>query len=222
MACASVKHAKGLMKQRNLVSSSLTPEAVLESIHVWRVHDEASQTATLYELPTWIERYNAMNPDVPVQLIIIDSMAFHYRAMDMNGSSNKSQENQDPTYSHQYNKKQQQQPTYALYLQRTKLLTNLATALNDLASSYSLAILAINQMTTKIDATTNTSQLIPALGESWAHAVATRLVVTLDDNHNKEDRSCRLAKSPSQPAGTARFRVIQEGIRDCNVSGGYS
>jgi hypothetical protein len=87
--------------------------------------------------------------------------------------------------------------------------------------------------------------VVPALGESWAHATATRLLLSKEtyfsvervaasddndsDNDNDDDndethqlerevrresRTCSLIKSAHRPNGTARYRILEDGIRD--------
>ncbi|KAG7361584.1 DNA repair and recombination protein radA [Nitzschia inconspicua] len=205
-------------------ASLLTPEEILSSIHVYRVHDETALLATLFTLKDFVQEQS--QGELPVRLIVIDSIAFHFRAV-------------TPTDA-QY------------YIQRAKTLTQLAAYLGDLASHYNLAVVAINQMTTKIVQTkggnssnsSNTlSTNVPALGESWAHATTTRLLLKMkeflvaetttattpedenDDHHTpskqdiyppqlRQDRTCTLIKSPNRPPGTVPFRITKDGIRD--------
>ncbi len=72
--------------------------------------------------------------------------------------------------------------------------------------------------------TDNNSNVIPALGESWAHATTTRILLTFDgnnvNNNNEygipgERRICKLVKSSHRPAGIAYFAVTEFGLRDC-------
>lgn len=53
------------------------PENILDGIHVYRVHDEAAQTATIFSLPEFLKKRVELG--VPVRLIVVDSIAFHYR-----------------------------------------------------------------------------------------------------------------------------------------------
>jgi RecA/RadA recombinase len=204
-------------------ASLLTPEEILKSIQVYRVHDETALLATLFSLKDQVEdQWQRTNGNIPVRLIVVDSIAFHFRAV-------------TPTNS-QY------------YIQRTKTLIQLAAYLGDLASHYNLAVVAINQMTTKViqqqggSNPNNGSYLstnVPALGESWAHATTTRLLLKNneffvsstpqddDDSKNKvaiksgvyqpqlqQERTCILVKSPNRPPGSAAFQICHEGIRD--------
>lgn len=105
-----------------------------------------------------------------------------------------------------------------------------AAFLADIASQ-NIAVVVVNQMTTQISGTNSSSEtrsstdfstsLIPALGESWAHAVTTRLLLSADisnggvltraDRHQR--RICTLVKSPHKPSGTASFIITEYGIR---------
>lgn len=66
------------------------------------------------------------------------------------------------------------------------------------------------------------TSIIPALGESWAHSVTTRLILMLDPRSpgngtygrgQGQGRLCKLVKSPHKPAGTAAFTVTSFGVR---------
>ncbi|XP_028825186.1 DNA repair protein RAD51 homolog 3-like [Denticeps clupeoides] len=58
---------------------------------------------------------------------------------------------------------------------RTRLLNALAQHLNQLATQHNVAIVLTNQMTTKV--WNGQSKMVPALGESWGHAAAQRLIL---------------------------------------------
>jgi len=225
MADALCHHVRG--RAHGSASTDFTTETILDSIDVFRVHDEAALLATLYSLRDYIEssaiaRDSAVmspsSPSLPVRLIVIDSIAFHFRAVVPTDSS--------------------------YYVQRTKTLTALAAYLGELAHQHDLAVVVINQMTTKIGNGSGgtAASVVPALGESWAHATATRLLLSKDDRslmgraatsdnydsdndddesdrlglqaRRREMRTCSLTKSAHRPTGTARYRVVEEGIRD--------
>ena len=85
---------------------------------------------------------------------------------------------------------------------RTRSLSTVASLLSDIATTFDVAVVVINQMTTKFGGypypsgkaqseqqqqqqqqqsssyTSAGSRLVPALGESWAHATTTRLVLS--------------------------------------------
>ncbi|KAI2493436.1 Rad51-like protein [Fragilaria crotonensis] len=85
-----------------------------------------------------------------------------------------------------------------------------------MASKYQLATLVVNQMTTKVNG--DSSEVVPALGESWAHAVTTRLIAE-QPNPQESTRICRLVKSPHKPCSVAHFDVREVGIRDVQQHG---
>jgi RAD51-like protein 2 len=112
------------------------------------------------------------------------------------------------------------------YLTRTRSLSTMASLLSEIASSFHIAVVVINQMTTKVGISGTTSNanpgigeafLVPALGESWAHATTTRLVLSSSStNSNDPTCSCTLVKSPSRPSGVATYTVLECGIRDAD------
>merc|ERR1711983_597137 len=81
-----------------------------------------------------------------VRLVVVDGIAFHYR--------------QDfPDMS-----------------QRTRILNEASLLMMSLASTFKLAIVTINQVTTKV-LPNNESSLVPALGESFSHTCTTRVIL---------------------------------------------
>ena len=170
-------------------------ENLLNRIHVFRVYDEASQKATLLSLPNFIE---AKEKGSRVKLIVLDSIAFHYRSQNANQSND--------------------------YLSRTQSIVAISSILSEIATKYEIAVVVINQMTTKFrknassisDSNLNAdSRLTPALGETWAHCTTTRLILSKLSLTSKV-RKCTLVKSPHKPAGTAHFVITEVGIRDTN------
>ena len=176
---------------------SLTPESLLEGIHIFRVHDEPSQTCTLYSLPKFLQQQEERG--IPVKLVVIDSLAFHYRVAS-SAAAGSGQSNS---------------------LSTTHNLTRMAAFLTDMANEFDLAVVAINHLTTRIDKDSTSkggsnSKLVPALGESWAHSVTSRLMID-HYRHPKFDmnevRSVSLLKSPHKPPGTALLMITEKGIR---------
>jgi len=231
-----------------------TSSQILQDIHVFRVLDEATQTSTLYSLPHWIEHFST--PTTPVKLIVIDSIAFHYRCPAAMTTTNNSTSTTTPLSDVDgRNHHHRHRDSSTFYFERTKALTQLAAFLNDVAREYQVAVVCINHMTTQkkqqqptmggVGSSSSeemgTTRLVPALGESWAHAVTTRLLLSSsssssssceeedkenDDDHNKKNDpssqqqqvrrsySCRLVKSPCMPTGTAYYQIKTVGIRD--------
>mmetsp|Transcript_25125 Transcript_25125/g.52935 ORF Transcript_25125/g.52935 Transcript_25125/m.52935 type:complete len:492 (-) Transcript_25125:288-1763(-) len=196
--------ALGPEEYASLVPEWFTPESILEGIHIFRVHDEASQTCTLYDLPRFLIEQE--DKGLPVKLIVVDSMAFHYRMAASSSHSIRSINGKSGSFSTSPN------------------VTRLATLLIEIASEFDLAVVAINHLTTKIDKDTKNggggTKLVPALGESWAHAVISRIMIdhrlhpeSSADGTGRDVRICTLIKSPHKPQGTAEFIITDKGIR---------
>lgn len=115
-----------------------------------------------------------------IALIVIDSIAFHFR-YGFDGS----------------------------YSLRARLLNGIVQTLVKAANDHKVAVVLTNQMTTKIHED-GSSNLIPALGESWGHACAIRCILSWDE----EKRQVHLLKSPSMAEGKAYYTITKDGIRD--------
>ena len=79
MARALVDHVRksAERKRRQAVPQWFDPETIMKGIHVYRAHDEAAQTATIMALPNFLRERAAQG--CPVKLVVVDSIAFHYR-----------------------------------------------------------------------------------------------------------------------------------------------
>lgn len=131
-----------------------------------------------------------------IRLVVIDSIAFHFR-----------QDLQDKAC-------------------RTRLLSLIAQTLNQNAFQSHIAVVVINQMTTKIEKSliqghTVQSTVVPALGEVWFHSVANRIILSwrrdvhsLFDYENDEERVATLVKSSYRPSGEAVYVINEYGVRD--------
>jgi RAD51-like protein 2 len=228
MAESLVSHIRSVHRKRRRdveVPPWFTPRAILEGIHVIRVHDEAAQTATLLSLEERLKQRPGR-----IRLVVVDSVAFHVRA-----SALMAMETSSATTTQSSRQQHQKQRA---------LLVSQASHLNLVAARHNVAVVATNQMTTVKaysqqqhgtfpSSTTNLSAaspgpdsftLVPALGEAWAHAVSTRLVLH-QPSHNpssvttgrtttqQQRRACQLVKSPRLPSGVADFAVLEAGIR---------
>lgn len=237
MAHGLVEHLQKTLERRKRhgraplppLPETFTAESILRGIHVFRIHDEAALVATLYgSVPALLQ--DRADAGFPIKLLIVDSVAFHYRAAGPDTD----------------------------FVARTQSLTAACAQLQQLAAGTTpaaavplpppLSVLAINQMTTKLVPGGAGSRLVPALGESWAHAVTTRLILSFGDgcsssgggtsatdynnensvtmngnsdnniysnnNNNKGFRTCTLVKSPHLPPGSAEYCIVENGIRD--------
>lgn len=116
-----------------------------------------------------------------IKLIVVDSIAFHFR--------------------HDFE-------DLAL---RTRLLNGLAQSFIRMACESQLAVVLMNQMTTRVRKDQlGQSHLIPALGESWGHASTIRVILFWDDNK----RFATLYKSPTRQETTVPFQIVTSGVRD--------
>ncbi|XRB02549.1 DNA repair protein RAD51 [Pycnococcus provasolii] len=142
----------------------------------------------------------------PVRLVVLDSVAFPFRH-DFGGD----------------------------FAQRSRVLTGLAASLQRVADECEVAIVVVNQVTTKggrpsggeIAAAAaaaagdsgnanSAARVIPALGETWAHCSTSRLTLAWDDSLGESvapERCATLAKSPRLPTRTAWYSVVADGIR---------
>lgn len=98
------------------------------------------------------------------------------------------------------------------FMLRTRLLNGMVQSFNKLAASYKLAVVLTNQMTTRFNKQ-QTSQLVPALGESWGHACTIRVILFW----NNQQRQALLYKSPSKKEAIVSYQITVAGTRDlCN------
>lgn len=89
----------------------------------------------------------------------------------------------------------------------------MAQTLLRLAARFELAVVLVNQMTTKGGRGGGGGgghALVPALGESWGHASTIRMVLHWD----RGERKALLYKSPSMKEETVAYAVTKAGIRD--------
>ena len=159
---------------------------MLNKIFVYRVYDCTEQLAVNHTLPSFLQAH----PDVRV--VVIDSVAFHFR--------------------HDYEE----------LAQRTRLLTAYSQALTAMAQRFAVAVVLMNQVTTKfegngavegqVDETRggDGSTLVPALGNSWAHACSARCMLYWD----RGTRYARLIKSSNLPDLVVPYRITADGVTD--------
>jgi RAD51-like protein 2 len=193
MADAFISHLQRIVRHKNdpvklAAASKVTKDTVLENIHYYRVRDGTEQVAVLETLPLMLESHPT------IKVIIIDSIAFHLRS------------------------------EYTDMSARTRSLAEMAQKLMALATAKEVAVILMNQVTTKVikvhttttTTTTNNNnnnavvtRLVPALGDSWAHAATNRIVLYWKDG----TRQAFVYKSPTRPAATAEYTVTQDGVR---------
>ena len=129
-----------------------------------------------------------------IRLIVMDSVAFHFR--------------------HGFDD----------MAKRSRMLSQMSQDLNKMATDHELAVIVVNQVTTKFafsnpgrkpgERNSNgASILVPALGESWSHAATNRVELFW----NNSIRNAKLVKSPSQKVNTVPYAVTRQGIRHADL-----
>ncbi|XP_042052045.1 DNA repair protein RAD51 homolog 3-like [Salvia splendens] len=113
-----------------------------------------------------------------VKVVIVDSITFHFR-----------QDFEDMAL-------------------RTRLLSGMALKVMKLAKKFNLAVVLLNQVTTKF--VEGSFQLTLALGDSWAHATTNRIILYWNGN----ERRAFIDKSPSLPSASSPYTVTGRGIRN--------
>lgn len=172
-------------------AAALSRDALLAGIHYFRVRDHVEQLAATEVLPAFLEKHPS------VRLVVIDSVTFHFR-----------QEVADMAA-------------------RTRQLAQMAQQLMALAGERDVAVVLMNQVTTKLGergaaagggggAADVAARLVPALGDSWAHAATSRVILHWHEGR----RRAFLYKSPTQPARGAEYAVTREGVRGAKRGGG--
>lgn len=79
-----------------------------------------------------------------------------------------------------------------------------------------MQMVLMNQVTTKSVAGSEHTRLVPALGDSWAHAATSRVILYWQG----QTRRAFIYKSPSQPANGAEYHVTEDGVRSAAKRGG--
>ena len=92
---------------------------------------------------------------------------------------------------------------------RTTILSKMTNRLMSIATSQQVAVVTVNQVTVKPQAR-GPARLVPALGESYAHACTTRVILSWEN----DERVAFITKSPRLAQAKARFVVTNDGIRD--------
>ena len=153
LAAALLRHVRGAWQKRAAATAMpqwhATPEDLLAGIHVVRVHDAATLAAVLAGTLPRLLQENSTTEAMPIRLVVLDSLAFPYRAA----------------------------PPDADFVARTRQLTAQAAALAQLAARHACAVLAVNQMTTKMvtgTATTITVTTTAAAAVNWSPRWANR------------------------------------------------
>jgi RAD51-like protein 2 len=92
---------------------------------------------------------------------------------------------------------------------RTTILSKMTNRLMSIATSRQVAVVTVNQVTVKPQKQ-GPARLVPALGESYAHACTTRVILSWEG----DDRVAFITKSPRLAQVKAKYIVTPDGIRD--------
>lgn len=93
---------------------------------------------------------------------------------------------------------------------RTRVLGGMALKLMKLAKKMSVAVVLLNQVTTKYSE--GSFHLALALGDSWSHACTNRVILYW----NGDERYAYIDKSPSLRSASAPYSVTAKGIRNAS------
>ena len=195
-------------KSSSAIPEWFTADNILDGIHVYRAHDEAAQTAIIIRITIILEETSRLgNPST--------TCCCRFYCVSLSGESRQAVlvKHKIATHSSYCQKICQQCASAGSdYMARTRSLNMIAAFLADLASQFDVAVVLVNQMTTKVG-DNDTSKLVPALGESWGHAMTTRILLS-QVGDDSSIRRCTLVKSPHKAAGTALYEIRECGIRD--------
>ncbi|GBF87643.1 DNA repair RAD51-like protein [Raphidocelis subcapitata] len=163
-------------------AESFTLQSVLEGVLYFRAQDSTQQLALMRTLAALLEsqpqaracgaggRAAGCNRLLGVRLVVVDSVTFHFR-----------QDWKDPGL-------------------RARLLAGMAQDAAELAEARGVAVVFINQVTTKVlDDSSGGGVLVPALGESWGQASSTRVALFWEG----PQRLAHLLKASAVPPGAA-------------------
>lgn len=202
------------------LAGSFTAHAAMQRVHYLRVTDVTMLLAVLYSIPTWLaERTTKAGGSCPVRMILIDSIAALFRA----GLSDGSDRSSSPTAaSSHYGSK-------SSLWQRTRLLYSIGERLQSYAAQHQLAVIVSNQITTRsvllplknappsaVSARESIRQthsrqsfLVPALGNTWAYHVCTRVLLSF---HHYD------LLTPERPSETENIHPCREDVAISTVA----
>eukprot|EP00605_Chrysophyceae_sp_TOSAG23-4_P000370 GSChrysophyteH1.ASY1.ANO1.418.1 assembled CDS len=183
-----------LRQSRLSAAATITPESLLAGIHVCRVHSQTELHAVINTLPGYFSKVEETNP---LRLVIVDSIAFHFRHDIVDTKS------------------------------RGKMLAMIANKLQDIATTHGVAVVTTNHVTTRVGDFTPLSantvppartMILPALGEHWSRGLSTRIMLQWLSSKQRVNhpllRAAVLMKSASMPQSTCAFEIGASGVRD--------
>lgn len=168
---------KRVLQIANYNRAKLDPMDILKNIFVARSYNADHQIQIVNEADSLLKTEN-------VRLIIIDSMASHFRS--------------------EYHGKEQ-------IIERQQKIMAHAEKLQKYADAYDLAVITTNQVLASIDNYLAGKASEPALGYAWGHRPQTRIWLRKMKGNT---RIARIIDSPELPEKEATFYITDEGITD--------
>jgi RAD51-like protein 2 len=162
------------------VVSAMNAEQILSNIQYYRVYNYIEQCALINILPEYLKQQ-----EVPVKVIVLDSVTFHFRYGFESSGVNSMRH-------------------------RTSLLANLGQQLLKIAQEHGCAVIVMNQVTTKVETDQNTSYLTPALGQTWSHQATNKIYLEFDHTRRTQ---IRVSKMKDGKTGKRYYRVTDAGFR---------
>ena len=168
------------MSSRSVRQELITSESILSHIHYFRCLDIVQLLSVVNTLDEFVSEKRAEGKYI--KLVIVDSIAFPFR-MDVQNIK-----------------------------LRSRLLQTLSQTLMELTQRFGLGVVLTNQMTSRSFGTDpgGRVQLVPALGDSWAHIPTIRLVL----QWSGPVRTARLAKSPTHMEKVVSYEITERGVSD--------
>jgi RAD51-like protein 2 len=171
------------IKQAQDCPSALDAKKLMSNIFLFRCTENIQLMSIINNLNFFL------NEQKTVKLIVLDSLAYLFRYTDIKDSSSMTC--------------------------RTTILNTLQEAIAQLTIEHKVAFVLTNQMTTKFQPQQQQQQqqqsnLVPALGETWAHFPNLRLLLYWKNG----TRFASVCKSSCIPENHAMYQIKEGGIRD--------
>lgn len=168
------------ISNRSVEQGVITSESILSHIHYFRCLDIIQLLSVVNTLDEFISEKRAEGKHI--KLVTIDSIAFPFRMEVQNMKL------------------------------RSRILQTLSQTLMELTQRFGLGVVLTNQMTSRSFGTDpgGRVQLVPALGDSWAHIPTIRLVL----QWSGPVRTARLAKSPTHMEKVVSYEITERGVSD--------
>lgn len=174
------------------IANDFTTDRVMGSVSMLRVHDTAGLVSAATLLDSLLTRRTS------VRLVVVDSIAYPMRVH--------APSNADTS-------------TWTQAAERNRLLLSLARSLHAAAAKHGVAVVVTNHMIARSGDFSGSITAVPALGDTWAHAIGTRIALSAPahaDALARGERRAEVLKSTNTARGAATFCLTQDGIRDAS------